>query len=128
REYGIEAKGGMILFLDRYFFLCIICISIVFISAPYVHAEDDVLILHDEIESVDLYDYFMMLSDNEEAYSIEAIASGQYDDDFISPEEFPTKQGFFKIGKWLKLDIQNDSSHKEWVLEFAFPIIYDIHL
>src|SRR5699024_10736380 len=101
-----------------------------FLFAQSVFAEDDsnVLILHDDITRVDLYDYFLLLSDNEEKHSIKDIVSLTRDHDFISPDEFAKKPGFFPIAKWLKVEVENRAERTEWLLEFAFPLIYEIHM
>ena len=70
----------------------------------------------------------MILSDNDRNLAIKDVLSGKYDNLFYTPEEFPTKPGFFPIAKWIKFDIQNSSQEEEWLLEFAFPLIYQLHM
>lgn len=89
---------------------------------------DPLLILDEQMVKKDLYETFLILSDNEKDYSIEDIASGKYDADFVLPEEFDRKMGFFPVGKWLKFDLKNDTTTKEWLLEFKFPLIHQIHI
>ncbi|MFD2129658.1 ATP-binding protein [Pseudogracilibacillus auburnensis] len=86
------------------------------------------IILDEKTVNKDLYETFLILSDNEKKLSIEEVASGKYDAEFVPTEAFDSKIGFFEIAKWVKFDLRNESNEKEWVLEFAFPLIYQIHI
>lgn len=91
-------------------------------------SEDRVLVLSDEVEEEDLYRGLMLLSDNDREYETEDILAGQYDHLFLKPEEFPTKPGFFPIAKWIKFEVENTSEDKDWMIEFAFPLIYKLNI
>lgn len=86
------------------------------------------LILDEETETENMYQHLVILSDNDKALSIEDVASGAYDDAFVLPEEFNRKRGFFDVAKWLKFDLKNNGVENEWLLEFAFPLIYQLHV
>lgn len=89
---------------------------------------DNLLILDDTTEEVDLYDTLLILSDNERKISIADVSSGRYNEDFFLPETFPKKFGFFNVTKWVKFTLHNTTDEKEWLLEFAFPLIYQLHI
>lgn len=114
----------------RFYLLSFIIFGSLFLPMHSVLAEEDtkVLILHDDITTVDLYDYLLLLSDNEENLSIKNIVDRTVDHDFVSPDEFAKQPGFFPITKWLKVEVENRAERTEWLLEFAFPLIYEIHL
>lgn len=86
------------------------------------------LILDDQTVNEDLYETLTILSDNDKKRSVEEIASGAYDGEFILPDDFQKNAGFFEVAKWLKFELRNESPDKEWLLEFAFPLIYQIHI
>ncbi|HLS67568.1 MAG TPA: 7TM diverse intracellular signaling domain-containing protein, partial [Pseudogracilibacillus sp.] len=113
---------------------CIVFIASIFMFiSPFqmkAHSVTDegVLILTNETEMVDLYEVMYILSDNETKLSVYDIASGAQDGSFYPAEQFPTKFGFFDIAKWIKFKIENSTDLNEWYVEFAFPLIYQIHL
>ena len=90
--------------------------------------EGRTLVLKDGLQFEDLYEGLMMLSDDDRELAVSDVVSGKYDHLFFTPEEFPTKPGFFPIAKWIKFQVFNDSSTNDWLLEFAFPLIYQIHM
>src|SRR5699024_11012215 len=105
----------------------------VVLSNDTIHAteqqpSENLLIINDETQEEDLYEALLLLSDNNGEIPIEDIASGKYDHEFVPSEEFSTKVGFFHIGKWLKLDIENQSIQEDWIIEFAFPLIFNIEV
>lgn len=97
-------------------------------SAKTTSQEDRLLILDQHTEKVDLYEYAIILSDNEKKLTIDDIVSYRYDNDFELPSEFKKKPGFFEVAKWFKFDVQNDIEENDWLIEFAFPLIFQIHL
>src|SRR5690625_3686415 len=98
------------------------------VSAEALNEHRDTLIINNETAKEDLYETFTILSDNEGEFSVEDVASGKYDEKFFIPEDFPVNAGFFHIGKWLKLDINNQSNKDDWLIEFAFPLIFTIDI
>src|SRR5690625_464033 len=98
--------------------------------AKYAHnmEDDEILILEDVLTEVDLYEHLKILSDNKQKMSVEDIANGKYDDDFVKPDDFEKKTGFFDVAKWIKFELHNNSTENDWLLEFAFPLIYQIHM
>lgn len=105
----------------------------VVLSNDTIHAteqqpSENLLIINDETQEEDLYETLLLLSDNNGEIPIEDIAFGKYNHEFVTSEEFSTKIGFFHIGKWLKLDIENQSIQEDWIIEFAFPLIFNIEV
>lgn len=112
--------------------ILIACILVVIMQGTVRGQSSDehnqLLILDNQTVSKDLYEVFVMLSDNEKKQSIETIASGKYDELFVLPDEFDKRIGFFEVRKWLKFDLRNETDKSEWLLEFAFPLIYQIQI
>src|SRR5690625_4885848 len=98
------------------------------VSAEALNEHRDTLIINNETAKEDLYETFTILSDNKGEFSVEDVASGKYDEKFFIPEDFPVNAGFFHIGKWLKFDINNQSNKDDWLIEFAFPLIFTIDI
>src|SRR5690625_1544595 len=117
----------------KVFPLCITLLIFLFIIPMKIHGKTDMekdrlLILKDTTVEEDLYETLLILSDNEKKLSVEDVASGQYDNEFFLPEKFPKKPGFFDIAKWVKFDLHNATDENDWLIEFAFPLIYQIHI
>lgn len=69
-----------------------------------------------------------MIKDRHRTLTIEEISSEAYADKFI-PEEYVEQQpGFFETGNWLRFDVENRSNERDWLLELAFPLVYEIEL
>lgn len=117
-------KRTIIIFIPFLFFVCMKGTAYSEPSTTY----NNLLILEEQTINENLYETLTILSNNENTLTIEEISSGLYDNQFISPEDFQKKVGFFPVVKWLKFDIRNESQRKEWLLEFAFPLIYEIHI
>lgn len=117
---GIK-NGSIIVVL---FFSCLFICKLPIAAAHH----KEVLLLDDGMTTIDLYEHSLLLSDNEEQYDIDDLVSKQVDHLFIQPETFEKKPGFFPITKWLKVEIDNQASENDWLLEFAFPLIYEIHV
>lgn len=90
--------------------------------------EKDIIQLNDKTETVDIYEYSLLLSDKEGELTIDDIISKEQDHLFIPPASFETKPGFFPVTKWLKVQVENHALESEWILEFAFPLIYEINV
>lgn len=91
--------------------------------------EDDKLILKSSSTKIDLYPTLFMLVDQERMLTINDITSPPYEDEFMSLNLIQQKGGFFPTAKWLRFEVENDSSlDDEWLFEIAFRFIPEITL
>lgn len=88
----------------------------------------NLLTLDKETTEANLYKTLTILSEKNNKLSIEDISSGKYDDEFVVPDALETKPGFFEISKWVKFDVHNATNENKWAIEFAFPLIFQIHM
>lgn len=100
-------------------------------SAPSVLAKDteiDKLILYPSTKKESLYPSLYILADNEKELTIDDVTSDQFANQFNHSKHFKQSGGFFDMAKWTRIEIENQSSQKDWLLEFAFPLIFYIHI
>lgn len=69
-----------------------------------------------------------MLQDNETILRIEDVSSKNFANRFVHSEEVVQQPSFFKTARWLRFEVENQSHQEAWLLEFAFPLIYDIKI
>ncbi|MBU9714671.1 ATP-binding protein [Evansella tamaricis] len=86
----------------------------------------DPLILDSSTEVTDLYPALYMIRDNDRKYEIQDVANKV--DEFIHSDQMTQKSGFFESHTWLRFEIHNESDQEEWLLEFAFPLIYELNI
>ncbi len=111
--------------------LCIICIVLagMLLWKDDAKAEgSDRLILDDRTTSENLYPYLDMIKDRAREITISDVVSGQHADNFVQAEEIGQKPGFFETGNWLRFEVENNSDNRDWLLELAFPLVYEIEL
>src|SRR5690625_3601190 len=113
-------KGFSIFFLT---------ISIIF-SLPIIAKgeETEQLILYPSTEKENLYPSLYIIKDNEKTLSIEDVTSNNFSNQFIHSDHITQKGGFFEAAKWTRIEIENHSDQEDWLLEFAFPLIYYINI
>lgn len=90
--------------------------------------ENEKLILYPSTEKENLYPSLYIIKDNEKALSIEDITSNDFSNQFIRSDHITQKGGFFEAAKWTRIEIENHSDQEDWLLEFAFPLIYYINI
>ncbi|MCZ2258141.1 ATP-binding protein [Sporosarcina sp. G11-34] len=88
--------------------------------------ESEALILLPSTESENLYPAIKMFTDKEKGLTIEDVSSDSYADKFAPSELMVQKGGFFDTVTWIRFEIKNQSNQNEWLLELAFPLIYEI--
>lgn len=89
-------------------------------------SEHKMMTLQSPSNKIDVYPYLYILKDPDQKLSIQDIVKKQYKEDFILSHKLEQHSGFFETTKWLWFDINNNSDHNDWLLEFAFPLIYHI--
>lgn len=101
----------------------------VFGFAPSAHGgERSPLLLQNNTQSVDVYSSLYLIKDQEKVLTIEEVAADENAGVFIPAEELEQKMGFFHTAKWLRFDVENESDKAEWLLELAFPLVYEIRI
>lgn len=98
------------------------------VKAQSTKHHEPVLILDEQTIKENLYETFLILSDRENSLTIDHVMSTEYQADFKRPEELNRQFGFFDITKWLTFELHNTTEEDHWILEFAFPLIYEIHM
>jgi len=118
--------------LRKIFILSSAFTMMIFIASATASAEDfseeRLIVLTDETIMQDVYEGIRILSDDNLELEVEDVLAAKYDHQFLAAEDFPTKPGFFPIAKWLKFEIHNSTNVNDWMIEFAFPLIYQLHM
>ena len=60
--------------------------------------------------------------------TIDDVSSDEFASKFIHSELVPQKGGFFETATWIRFEVNNQSNQEEWLLELAFPLIYQIDI
>lgn len=89
-------------------------------------SESDVLILRSATEKLNVYSSLYMLEGNKKELTISDVSSDEYAKQFIHADLMAQNGGFFEKATWIRFDLDNQSNQKEWLLELAFPLIYQI--
>ncbi|SDB80979.1 Signal transduction histidine kinase [Pelagirhabdus alkalitolerans] len=114
--YRITILFGMITFITL-------------ITAPNIHSQrNEPIILDDETSMIDLYTGSDLLKDRDGAFSIDDVTTGNLSEAFMPADDIEQQTGFFDTSTWVRFEVDNQSSQQEWILEFAFPLIYDLQL
>lgn len=94
-----------------------------------VEASDDRnVILTDSTENIDLYPHLEIIKDRNKELTIDDVTTGEASQLFVLPEEVEQKTGFFETGNWFRFTVENHSNERDWLLEFGFPLVYEIEL
>src|SRR5690625_2827261 len=110
-------------------FIFFFIIFIIFTLPTIVQGEENKkLVLYPTTKGESLYPSLYILSDNEKTLTIEDVTSDRFVDLFNHSEHFKQNGGFFEMAKWIRIEIENRSDQKDWLLEFAFPLIYYINI
>lgn len=86
------------------------------------------LVLGETTERMDVYPAIEMLKDRSLQYTAREVTSEPFSGQFLSADEIEQKTGFFETATWIRFNIVNESNRKQWLLEFAFPLIHEIRL
>lgn len=116
------------LFTTLIIVLIMLIVSNISVKADTDQKNDYLLILDEMTVEEDLYETFLILSDNEKKLTIDDVSSEEYRNTFKEPDALNLKKGFFDVAKWIKFDLLNTTDENNWVIEFAFPLIYEIHM
>ena len=97
-------------------------------SLPAYGSEQSPLLLQNDTQSIDVYSSLYLIKDLEKVLTIEEVAADENANVFIPAEELDQKMGFFHTAKWLRFEVENKSDKTEWLLELAFPLVYEIRV
>lgn len=86
------------------------------------------LYLEPTTDRIDVYENLHLLYDNDQELSVEAIVLLDTSEAFTNFKQIKQKTGYYTSTRWLRFDVQNDTNERSWILEFAFPLIYQIDL
>ncbi|WP_284141612.1 ATP-binding protein [Virgibacillus sp. LDC-1] len=90
--------------------------------------EKNAFVLDSATEKLDLYPLIYMIKDRKRNFTIEDVTSEAYQEKFVHADDVEQKGGFFESATWLRFEIGNNSDQKDWLLEFAFPLIYELQI
>ncbi|WP_217587179.1 ATP-binding protein [Lentibacillus saliphilus] len=108
--------------------LTVFIITAVSFPLPEKEAKQEALTLTDSTDKLSLYPAISMIKDRNNELTITDVTSGKWNDQFIPTEDIEQESGFFETATWLRFDIRNESEISDWLLEFAFPLIYELHI
>jgi len=104
-------------------------ISICFMTTNNVSAKNsDPILLDDSTKKEDMYSAIEIIKDRKRALTIDDVVSGSYDDNFLPAHDIRQKKGFFETANWLRFEVNNQTNQRDWLLEFAFPLINEIEI
>ena len=86
------------------------------------------IILYESTDKQNLYPAIEMIRDQEGQFTIDDIVSDVFKDKFKPVDQIKQQVGFFDVTKWLRFEIENLSDEAVWLIEFAFPLIYEVEL
>ncbi|WP_029424995.1 7TMR-DISM family protein [Alkalibacillus haloalkaliphilus] len=111
-------------------FIASIFIIAILLWLPSGSAADatEALILDDETERLDLYESIEMVKDRDMQLELSDITTPQFADQFVSERHINQRNGFFETATWIRFEIENASNQSEWLLEFAFPLVYELDI
>ena len=69
-----------------------------------------------------------MIRDKEGQFTIDDIVSDLFAEKFKPVDQIKQQVGFFDVTKWLRFEIDNQSDEAEWLIEFAFPLVYELEM
>ncbi|HHU19681.1 MAG TPA: response regulator [Bacilli bacterium] len=86
------------------------------------------IILDNETDWIDLYQGSDLLKDRKSSFSIDDVTTGDLADQFVPADQMEQKIGFFDTSTWIRFEVDNQSDQQSWLLEFAFPLIYNLQI
>ncbi|GAB3796608.1 ATP-binding protein [Virgibacillus kimchii] len=113
------------------FLLAGICFFILTLPTGFtdtVFAETNALILDDDTEVLDVYEEMLLFKDREDEITITDLENRIAEIPFVREAEIQQQPGFFMRSNWLRFEVENQSATDEWLLEFAFPLIYELQI
>ncbi|MHA6260485.1 ATP-binding protein [Sporosarcina sp. CAU 1771] len=119
--YKRLAVGVFIIILSMLFFTFLLPIEA-------KENKNDMLILHSLTKKVNVYSSLYMLDDKKKNLTIDDITSEELKENFIRAERVNQQGGFFEKVTWIRFSVDNRSIQRDWLLELAFPIIYEIDI
>ena len=115
--------------MGKLFIIFAVFISICFITTNNVSANNSApILLDDSTKKEDMYPAIEIIKDRKRALTIDDVVFGSYADDFIPAHDIHQKKGFFETANWLRFEIENQTNQRDWLLEFAFPLINKIEI
>src|SRR5690625_1651266 len=115
--------------MGKLFIIFAVFISICFITTNNVSANNSApILLDDSSKKEDMYPAIEIIKDRKRALTIDDVVFGSYADDFIPAHDIHQKKGFFETANWLRFEIENQTNQRDWLLEFAFPLINKIEI
>lgn len=100
-----------------------------FFTNDIIADSNERLVLESSTTKVNLYSNLSILNDREKELTISDITSPSTKDKFLPLDLIEQKRGFFSTAKWLRFEIENQSSfNDEWLLEIAFRLIPEVVL
>ncbi|MGM8213262.1 ATP-binding protein [Virgibacillus sp. W0430] len=89
---------------------------------------EDQLILEDTTDKRSIYPATYMIKDRAKRLTIDDVLSNSSSHQFLHSSNVEQQGGFFETVTWLRFEVRNESNQKEWLLEFAFPLIYQLDI
>lgn len=86
------------------------------------------LVLDSSTIKTDIYDDLYVLYDDEQTLTIDDVSSPNFENEFIHYDRIIQKTGYHNSIRWLRFEVANNTEHSDWILEFAFSLIYVIDL
>ncbi|AOM81763.1 ATP-binding protein [Salisediminibacterium beveridgei] len=108
--------------------LFVLLISVLIWFPVYSPDAEERIQLDPDLTSTSLYPGIEMIKDREMTLQIEEVASAEFQKQFFTGEPVEQRPGFFDSVTWLRFELDNQSDQSEWLLEFAFPLIYELDI
>ncbi|MDV2583368.1 ATP-binding protein [Alkalibacillus haloalkaliphilus] len=110
-------------------FITTIFVIAIFLSLPSGTANAiEALLIDDDTDRLDLYEGIEMVKDRDMVLELSDITTPQFADHFVSESHIDQRNGFFETATWIRFEIENESNQSDWLLEFAFPLVYELDI
>ncbi|GAA0453640.1 ATP-binding protein [Alkalibacillus silvisoli] len=84
--------------------------------------------LDSDAEKINLYQSIKMVKDRNMQLEIADVTAPDFANQFVHEDQIDQRGGFFETATWILFEIENESDQADWLLEFAFPLIYELDI
>lgn len=118
----------MIKQLFKSFLLYLTVLFIILTPLQHIDAKvSEPIIINNDTKKENMYPFIDLIKDRKRTITIDdVVPQGQFNDQFLQSNNIRQKRGFFERANWIRFEIVNESDERDWLLEFAFPLIHEL--
>ncbi|WCL49850.1 hybrid sensor histidine kinase/response regulator [Leptospira sp. GIMC2001] len=116
--------------MNRISIILIFIISLLF--SPYLESQEIIdlesrsLVLEDSQLFQGFSNKLFILQDDTAVLTLEDILKPQIQEKFILSKEIAPNYGYTKSAYWVRVEIENHSNYRDWIIDQNFPMIQDL--